>query len=75
MRAGVPPFLIQHGEADTWVPFEQALRLEKAIRSAGGSVELEAVPGADHFFGGSPDVEGIFERALAFLRRVQQSTV
>ena len=37
VRAGAPPFFIQHGEADTWVPFEQALRMEKAIRSVGGA--------------------------------------
>ncbi len=73
VRAGAPPFFIQHGEADTWVPFEQALRMEKAIRSVGGSVELEAVPGADHFFGGAPDVEAIFERAVAFLQRVDSA--
>jgi acetyl esterase/lipase len=70
VRRGAPPFLIQHGEADTWVPFDQGLRLEKAIRSVGGAVELEAVPGADHFFGGSSDVEAIFGRAVAFLQRV-----
>ena len=64
-----PPILIQHGEADTWVPFDQALRLEKALQSVGAPVELDAIPGADHFFGGAPDVELIFERALAFLRR------
>ena len=69
-HAGAPPFFIQHGEADTWVPFDQGLRLEKALRSVGGAVELEAVPGADHFFGGAPDVEAIFGRAVAFLQRV-----
>ncbi len=76
VRPEAPPFLIQHGEADTWVPFDQALRMEKAIRSVGGAVELEAVPGADHFFGGaSDDVEAIFERAVAFLQRVDSELV
>ena len=69
VRPDAPPILIQHGEADTWVPFDQALRLEKALQGVGAPVELDAIPGADHFFGGAPDVELIFERALAFLRR------
>ena len=66
VRAGAPPFLLQHGDADTWVPVDQSLRLADALRAAGGSVELEVVPGADHFFEGA-DPEPIFERALAFL--------
>jgi hypothetical protein len=46
------------------------VRLEKALGAVGAPVELEAVPGADHFFGGAPDIEAIFERALAFLCRL-----
>jgi acetyl esterase/lipase len=71
VRADAPPFFIQHGELDTWVAFDQGVRLEKALQSVGARVELEAVPGADHFFNGSPDIEVIFERALAFLRRLE----
>jgi acetyl esterase/lipase len=70
VRTNAPPFLVQHGEADTWVPFEQGERLVKALRDVGAPAELDAIPGADHFFGGAPDVESIFERGLAFLRRV-----
>ncbi len=70
VRSDAPPFFVQHGEADTWVPFEQGERLVKALRDVGAPAELDAVPGADHFFGGAPDVEAIFERGLAFLRRV-----
>ncbi len=70
VRADPPPFLLQHGAADTWVPCDQSVRLARALEAAGGSVELEIVPGADHFFDGSPDVEAIFERALSFLVRL-----
>ena len=47
-------------------------RLADALRAAGASVELESVPGADHFFGGASDGEvgAIFERALDFLVRL-----
>jgi acetyl esterase/lipase len=72
VRGGAPPFLLQHGEEDTWVPHEQSVRLADALCAAGGSVELETVPGADHFFGGAPDaeVEAIFQRALGFIVRL-----
>ena len=70
VRSDAPPFFVQHGEADTWVPFDQGERLVKALGDVGAPAELDAIPGADHFFGGAPDVEAIFERGLAFLRRV-----
>ncbi|HYZ97664.1 MAG TPA: alpha/beta hydrolase [Acidimicrobiales bacterium] len=70
VREGAPPFLLQHGDRDTWVPVEQSVRLADALRAAGGSVELDIVPGADHFFDGAADVEAIFERARDFLLRL-----
>jgi acetyl esterase/lipase len=75
VRGDAPPFLLQHGEDDTWVPHDQSVRLADALRAAGAPVELESVPGADHFFGGAPDVEAIFERALAFLGRLDAAAV
>jgi len=68
VRADAPPFLLQHGEADTWVPCAQSQRLAEALQAAGAMVELQTVPNADHFFEGAPDVEGLFDRALRFLR-------
>lgn len=75
VRADAPPFFIQHGELDTWVAFDQGVRLEKALGAVGARAELEAVPGADHFFTGAPDIEAIFDRALAFLRRLEAGSV
>lgn len=76
VHGGAPPFLLQHGEDDTWVPHDQSVRLAEALRAAGGSVELESVPGADHFFGGTTDaeVEAIFQRAVDFLARLDAPT-
>jgi acetyl esterase/lipase len=72
VHGDAPPFLLQHGEHDTWVPHDQSVRLADALRAAGGSVELETVPGADHFFAGSTEaeVEAIFQRAMDFLLRL-----
>jgi acetyl esterase/lipase len=72
VHRGAPPILLQHGEADTWVPCEQSVRLAEALRGVGAPVELETVPGADHFFEGSPDAEAIFDRAVAFLLRLDR---
>jgi acetyl esterase/lipase len=74
VHPGAPPFLLQHGEADTWVPCDQSRRLAERLREVGATVELETVPGADHFFDGvTADVESIFARAVAFLRRLEAS--
>ncbi len=73
VHAAAPPFLLQHGEADTWVPCDQSVRLADRLRAAGVPVELETVPGADHFFAGSPDVEAIFVRAVDFLLRLDRA--
>jgi acetyl esterase/lipase len=72
VHGGAPPFLLQHGEGDTWVPHDQSVRLADALRAVGAPVEFESVPGADHFFGGAAaaDVEAIFGRALDFLVRL-----
>jgi acetyl esterase/lipase len=72
VHGGAPPFLLQHGKEDTWVPHDQSVRLADALRAAGAPVELESVPGADHFFGGATDaeVEAIFGRAVDFLVRL-----
>ena len=74
VRDGAPPFLLQHGDRDTMVPVDQSIRLADALRAAGGRVELEVVPGADHFFDGAPDVEPIFDRARDFLLGLDTST-
>ena len=69
-HAGAPPFLLQHGTADTWAPYEQSVRLRDALVAAGVDVELETIEGAEHFFGGASDetVESIFATAMSFAR-------
>lgn len=67
VHAGAPPFLLQHGEADAWVPCDQSVRFAEHLSGAGVAVEFDVVPGANHFFEGAPDIEPIFDRALTFL--------
>ena len=61
-----PPFLIQHGTADTSVSSKQAEKLHQALRAAGVDSKLILYPGVDHGFakvGGGPD-DAVNRRAL-----------
>ena len=51
-------------------PYAQSVEFADALRNAGGDVELIAVDGSDHFWTGAPDVTAIFDRSLAFARRI-----
>ena len=57
------------------MPHDQSVHLAEALRAAGTPVELESVPGADHFFAGATDVQAILEPALEFLGRLDATTV
>lgn len=69
-RPDAPPFLIQHGTADTMAPFDQGRRLHDALVGAGATSTLEPFEGAEHFFGGCDDttVVALFDRAMQFAR-------
>ena len=53
-RAGLPPVITIHGDADPTVPYDQATRLTEVLKKAGGQVEFVTIPGGRH---------GGFERA------------
>jgi len=48
VRAGGPPVITIHGDADPVVPYTHAQRLQKALQSAGVSNELVTIPGGRH---------------------------
>lgn len=48
LRAGLPPVLIHHGDADTLTPLDQSLRFRDAARRIGVDVELVVKPGGGH---------------------------
>lgn len=62
-----PPFLIQHGAADTTVSPSQSKRLYEALRAAAVPAELVIYPGVAHGFakvpGGGPD-DSVNEQAM-----------
>jgi dipeptidyl aminopeptidase/acylaminoacyl peptidase len=48
VRAGLPPILTIHGDADKLVPVSHARRLHEALQTAGATSELLILPGAGH---------------------------
>jgi len=47
-RAGLPPIITVHGDADPLVPYTQAVRLRDALMKAGVPNQLVTVPGGKH---------------------------
>ncbi len=48
VRAGLPPILTIHGDADPTVPYQHAVRLNEALDEAGVANQLHTVPGGRH---------------------------
>lgn len=48
VRAGLPPTMTIHGDADPTVPYEQATRQTDALKKAGVTAELVTIPGGRH---------------------------
>ena len=70
VHAAAPPIQIHHGTSDRQVPFDQSVEFVDALRTAGGTAELIAVEGSDHFWTGAPNLDVIFQASLAFARHV-----
>ena len=50
VKAGTPPTLIQHGMADTTVPYATVEAFARAMKAAGNRCELIGYPGQQHGF-------------------------
>jgi acetyl esterase/lipase len=48
VRAGLPPIITIHGDADPTVPYAHALRLQEALNKAGVPNQLVTIPGGKH---------------------------
>jgi acetyl esterase/lipase len=48
VRAGGPPVISIHGDADPLVPYQHSVRLQDALQKAGVAHELVTIPGGGH---------------------------
>ena len=64
VRAGIPPIISVHGDADPVVPYTQKQRLHTALAKAGVAHELVTIPNGKH--GGFTDEENL--KAYAAIR-------
>ena len=48
VRADLPPILTIHGDADTTVPYDEAVRMHAALAKAGAKHQLVTIPGGRH---------------------------
>lgn len=69
VRAGLPPVLMIHGDADPTVPYQHSVRLKAALDNAGVPNEFFTVPGGKHG-GFSPDENvKVYGAIRAFLKK------
>jgi acetyl esterase/lipase len=71
VRAGVPPTISIHGDADPTVPYTHSVRLQEALQKAGVVHELITVPGGGH--GNFPPDQ--WQRAYAAIERFLAANV
>ena len=67
VRAGLPPTLTIHGDADPTVPYQQALTLHEKLDEVGVPNELHTVPGGRHGGFNREQTLAIFETIQRFL--------
>jgi acetyl esterase/lipase len=70
VRAGLPPVLTVHGDADTVVPYAHAVRLHDALEKAGVTHRLVTIPGGAHGGFERAQLATIAAETRAFLERV-----
>ena len=67
VRAGLPPILSIHGDADPVVPYEQSTRLHQALTAAGVPNELGTIKGGGHGQFTDAELENAYQKIRAFL--------
>ncbi|WP_148210001.1 alpha/beta hydrolase [Candidatus Korobacter versatilis] len=68
VRPGLPPVFTVHGDADDVVPYEQSVRLHKALSAAGVPNELVTIKGGGHGQFNDAQLEDAYTKLYAFLR-------
>jgi alpha-L-fucosidase 2 len=71
VKAGMPPVLLLHGDADKTVAIQQSVTFQRRVRASGGICDLITLPGAPHglrdWSKAAPKYE---DELLAWLERV-----
>lgn len=67
VRAGLPPIISIHGDADPVVPYQQSVRLHQSLTVAGVSNELVTIKGGGHGQFKEAELEDAYEKIRAFL--------
>ena len=67
VRAGVPPTISIHGDADPLVPYTHSVRLQNALKAAGVAHELITIPGGGHGNFSTAEWQRAFAAIDAFL--------
>lgn len=71
VRAGLPPLLVLHGDADKTVPYANSQDFVAAWQAAGNAATLITYPGSDHgFFNGGAGYEKSVADTLDFLKNL-----
>ncbi|MBA4019936.1 MAG: hypothetical protein C0483_22445 [Pirellula sp.] len=69
VHAGMPPYLLIHGDADAQVPYEQSPRFQKLMDAAGNRCDLIKVTGGAHGMGRWAEQGSDYqEQLIAWLR-------
>lgn len=74
VRAGVPPTITIHGDADAVVPYEHALRLHRALDAAGVPNRLVTIPGGGHGGFTTGEYRRAYAEIAAFLEQYVMGT-
>ena len=69
IRAGIPPILTIHGDADKLVPVSHATRLHDALQKAGLANQVVIIPGAGHGDFNPEQVRISYDAVRSFLRK------
>ncbi|MGC3971314.1 MAG: prolyl oligopeptidase family serine peptidase [Pirellulales bacterium] len=73
VHAGMPPYLLIHGDADSTVPYEQSPKFQKLMQDAGNTCDLIRVPGGGHGMGGWAKLDTDYQQQLiAWLRKTMK---
>lgn len=73
IKAGMPPYLLIHGDQDPTVPYEQSTEFQKKMKSLGNVCDLITVPGGGHGMGPWSKLKPDYAKEmLVWLRKVME---